>query len=118
MNPPPLVTILGRSARVRVARTAVARRLLPWPAWVTVKDDVTATPGARAAARLADAAKLPDAAGLPAAVITLPSGADMALPGGATVTAPDDAAQPAVQVRSVTPSTCRRALATSRRARS
>ena len=111
VNPPPLVTILGRSARVRVPRTAVARRLLPWPAWVTVKDDVTATPGARAAARLADAARLPDAAGLPAAVITLPSGADMALPGGATVTAPDDPAQPAVQVRfghtvHVPPRTC------------
>lgn len=33
VNPPPLVTILGRSARVRVPRTAVARfRMLPWPA--------------------------------------------------------------------------------------
>jgi hypothetical protein len=87
------VTLLGRITRVRVRRTAAARYKLPWPTWATVVTDATATLDAHASARLTELVKLP------AAVVTLPSGADLVLPGGATVTAPDDAGQPALQVK-------------------
>jgi hypothetical protein len=82
---------LPSGASALIPRTAVARHgLPPWPARVTLAADANAT---------LDSVAPADAGQVPAAVVDAPSGADVMLPGGATVTAIDDGRQEPVTVK-------------------
>jgi hypothetical protein len=73
---------LPSGTKARIPRRAVERHgLPPWPARVTLAADASATLESGAAALLADVSKVP------AAIVDVPSGADIVLPGGGTVTA-------------------------------
>jgi hypothetical protein len=84
-------TMLPRGTGALIPRRAVARFALPpWPAQVTLAADASATLRTGAATARAEtqqaATLLAQADKAPAALVDVPSGADVVLPGGGTVT--------------------------------
>jgi hypothetical protein len=85
---------LPSGTKARIPRRAMARHgLPPWPARVMLAADTSATLETGASAFLADVSKAP------AAIVEVPSGADVVLPGGGTITGAGDNQQGPVTVK-------------------